>query len=247
MRSIVAVHGNGGGGQRFELLADHLPADVALAAPTLPGFGGRPLGAVDSLDGLADDLGATVAATPRPRILLGHGIGGSVALQLLARDPDLVDGLILHAPVGTRLDTRWFPKVMASPRVRDAAQATISSPTLRPVLRRLLLRGVERPVAERFLAAYADAEAFGLMFEWLDAAWFDALPVQADLPTIVLWGERDRVLDADQRGDYARLLPRAREVSVPGWGHFPMLDRPEAYARMLVELTRGLVPADDHP
>jgi pimeloyl-ACP methyl ester carboxylesterase len=63
----------------------------------------------------------------------------------------------------------------------------------------------------------------------------------------VLWGERDRVLDADQRGDYARLLPRAREVSVPGWGHFPMLDRPEAYARMLVELTRGLVPADDHP
>jgi pimeloyl-ACP methyl ester carboxylesterase len=242
MRSIVAVHGNGGGGQRFELVADHLPSDVRFTAPTLPGFGGRALGEVDSLDGLADDLAITVAAATRPRVLLGHGIGGSVALQLLARDPELVDGLILHAPVGTRLDTRWFPRVMSNPRVRNAAQATIASSTLRPVLRRLLLRGVERSVAERFLAAYADAEAFGAMFEWLDAAWFDALPVQPDLPTIVLWGERDRVLDADQRGDYVRMLPLAREVSVPGWGHFPMLDRPEAYARMVTELARALVP-----
>lgn len=244
MVAIVAVHGNGGGAQRFALLGDHLPADVALHAPNLPGFGGRPLGDVDGIDGLADALAVEVAAAPRPRVLLGHGIGGSVALELLARDVDLVDGLILHAPVGTRLDTRWFPKVMSTRLVRDLVQRTIASRALRPVLRRLLLRDVDRAVADAFLAAYGDAEAFGAMFEWLTADWFEALPVFDGLAATILWGANDRVLDADQRGDYGRLLPGAHEVTVPGWGHFPMLDRPADYATTVAELARALTVVD---
>jgi rifampicin phosphotransferase len=243
MATIVAVHGNGGGGERFTLVGpslDHLP-DITLHAPTLPGFGGRPLGAVEDLDGLADALCTEVRSVDGPRILLGHGIGGSVALHLLARDPDVADGLILHAPVGTRLDTRWFPRLMRPSWIRNLVPRVIANPLARPILRRLALRQVDPEVADRVLAAYGRAEAFGKMFEWLTADWFDRLPVQPDLPAVVLWGQRDGVLDADQRGDYQRLLPRSREVTVPDWGHFPMLDRPDAYARTIAALARELI------
>lgn len=244
MATIIAVHGNGGGGERFMLIGpvlEQLDDAIALHAPTLPGFGGRPLGAITDLDGLADALATEVRSVDGPRILLGHGIGGSVALHLLARDPAIADGLILHAPVGTRLDTRWFPRLMRPSWIRRLVPRVIATPLARPVLRRLALRQVDPHVADRVLAAYGRAEAFGRMFEWLTADWFGRLPVQADLPAIVLWGQRDGVLDADQRGDYHRLLPRSREVTVPDWGHFPMLDRPEAYARTIAALTRELI------
>ncbi len=246
MTTLIAVHGNGGGGERFARVAPLLPMDVVLRAPTLPGFGGRPLGAVDHLGGLTDALQTEVATCDRPRILLGHGVGGAIALDLLARGPAQVDGLILHAPVGTRLDTRLFPRVMSTRVVQRSVQGVISSPLSRPVLRRLALGGVPREAADRTLAAYGECEAFGRLFDWLDSAWFDALPVLPDLPAVVLWGEKDRVLDAEQRQDYQRLLPEAREVVVPGWGHFPMLDRPQAYARMLSELSRALLAEAGH-
>lgn len=238
---LLAVHGNGGGGRRFA----RLPADlggVALHAPTLPGFGGRPLGDVDGVGDLAAALRTELVRLPRPRVVLGHGIGGSVALELLCHDPDLADGLVLHAPVGTRLDTRWFPRLLRPRWVRRAVQAGISSPVLRPLWRRTLVRDVPAPWDAEFLAAYADAEAFGAMFDWLTAAWFDGLPA-VDLPAVLLWGSDDRVLGADQRADYHRLLPRATEHTVDGWGHFPMLADPEGYAREVAAVVRGLVAA----
>lgn len=247
MPTIIAVHGNGGGGERFDRVGPLLPAGFELRAPTLPGFGGIPLGDIDRLSGLTDALQDEVAASTRPRVLLGHGVGGAVALDLLARDPRQVDGLILHAPVGTRLDTRLFPRVMSTRPVQRTVQGVIAHPLARPLLRRIALPEVPREIADRTLAAYGRAEAFGRLFDWLDSEWFDALPPLAELPAAVLWGAQDRVLDAEQRGDYRRLLPDAREVVVPGWGHFPMLDRPEAYARMLIELSRALLQGGHTP
>ncbi|MFP5310377.1 MAG: alpha/beta fold hydrolase [Actinomycetes bacterium] len=244
---LVAVHGNGGGAARFARLPAELPHDVALHAPTLPGFGGRPLGDVDGVAGLAAALREEVVALPRPRVLLGHGIGGSVALELLSSEPDLVDGLVLHAPVGTRLDTRWFPRLLRPRWVRRAVQVGISSPVLRPLWRRTIVRDVPAPFDAQFLAAYADAEAFGAMFDWLTATWFDGLPVLPDLPATILWGEDDRVLGADQRADYRRLLPRADERTVPGWGHFPMLSDPHAYGEVVAGVARTLVRRASEP
>lgn len=237
---VLAVHGNGGGGARFARVPPHLPDDVVLHAPTLPGFGGRPLGAVSDLAGLAAALGDELDALPDgPRVLLGHGIGGSVALELLSTRADAADALVLHAPVGTRLDTRWFPRLLQPAWVRRAVQVGIASSALRPVWRRTIVRDVPAPFDAEFLAAYGDAEAFGAMFDWLTADWFDGLPV-LDLPAVLLWGADDRVLGADQRADYHRLLPAAEEVTVPGWGHFPMLAEPATYAAVVAGIARDL-------
>lgn len=244
MIHLVAVHGNGGGAARFDRLPRPLAADVVLHAPTLPGFGGRPLGAVAGVGDLAAALAEELPVTSEPVVLLGHGIGGSVALQLLADVPDAVDALVLHAPVGTRLDTRWFPRLLQPRWVRAAVQAGIASRLLRPLWRRTIVRDVPRPWADTFLDGYRDAEAFGAMFDWLTADWFDALPAR-DLPAVLLWGEDDRVLGADQRADYRRVLPAATERTVAGWGHFPMLTDPAGYAREIVAIAHELAVQRD--
>ena len=55
--TLVAVHGNGGGGFRFQRVHEHIADDVRFEAVTLPGFGGRPADpALQTLTDYADQL-----------------------------------------------------------------------------------------------------------------------------------------------------------------------------------------------
>jgi alpha-beta hydrolase superfamily lysophospholipase len=75
----------------------------------------------------AGHLAASVEQQPRPRVVLGHGIGGSIALELAQEYASSIDGLILHAPVGARLDRRWFPQLMAVPGARELGRRLFAS------------------------------------------------------------------------------------------------------------------------
>jgi pimeloyl-ACP methyl ester carboxylesterase len=241
---LVAVHGNGGGAFRFSRVAEHMPADVAIVAPDLPGFGGAPRDpSITTLAGFADALARIVRDVPRPRVVLGHGVGGSIALELLQREAELVDGVILHAPVGARLDRRWFPKLMRPRPMRELVRRVLASRLTRPFLRRRLFDDrVPREVVDGFFDGYAKCEAFGDLFDMIDATWFAGL-APVDVPAVLLWGERERVLGVDQVDAFRSLLPRASVEIVPEWDHFPMLETPREYAEVVARLARGLVPA----
>ena len=244
--TLVAVHGNGGGAHRFARVAPLMPPDVSLIAVTLPGFAAIPADrSLRSLADFADCLAGLVSAQPRPRIILGHGIGGSIALELVQRQPDLVDGLILHAPVGTRLDRRLFPRLMAIPGARTRGQRLFASRILRPVFRRLLFSRAAPPAyLDRFFEEYRACTVFSQMFDLVTPAWFNGLRPTM-LPSALLWGEAERLLAVDQITDYRRLLPRAIVRRVPGWGHFPMIERPAEYAGEVSTLARSLVKQAD--
>jgi alpha-beta hydrolase superfamily lysophospholipase len=117
--TIFAVHGNGGGAFRFERIKSHIPAEIHFQPVTLPGFAGQPADpTLRSLYDYAAYLRGITAASPRPLVLLGHGTGGSLALEFIQHFAAELDGLILHAPVGTRLEARLFPRLMALPGAR---------------------------------------------------------------------------------------------------------------------------------
>jgi pimeloyl-ACP methyl ester carboxylesterase len=244
---VLALHGNGGGGERFARAAASCPSDVRLHAPTLPGFGGVPADPrLVDLAGFAEVARGHLRALPRPRVLLGHGIGGSIALQLGQREARDADALILHAPVGPLLDRRRFPRLMRLPGMRGLVRGLLVNRALRPWWTRKLFDGASpegpMPQADRdaFFAGYAHCAAFAAMFDLITPAWFAALrPI--DLPGVLWWGERDGVLRSGHAELLRPLLPRARVLIEPGWAHFPMLDRPRAYAARLAELARELV------
>ncbi len=246
--SVIAVHGNGGGGFRWERLplplAEGLgPNDerVELHGLTLPGFQGTtlPSGTI-SMSTFTDAIVAEAEACSRPRVLLGHGIGGALALDAVAHHPDLVDGLILHAPVGANLDERWFPKVMSTPVVRRFAKAAVSSPITQALAGPRLFHDAPPAYGRRFLAEYARAEGFEVMFDLLTAEWFDALP-ETSVPTTILWGDRDRVLQPSQADDLAGRLTHSNRRIVEGWGHYPMIEQPRSYAEVVSEIAVDLV------
>ena len=244
--TILAVHGNGGGGTRFENVAQHLPDDsTRFVYFDLPGFNGT------AIDPLATDVAAyadkvanlieTLREPGEPLVVLGHGIGGSIALDLASRRPEVMDGLILHAPVGADLDTRLFPRVMSTKPVRELLRRMVAAKPFRPVWRKLFFPiGAPKQDTDTFFEGYRDCAAFGQMFEIINVEWFESLTPVTDLPTVLLWGEHDRVLKSGQTEGIAAKTPNAKKVIEAGWDHFPMLEQPQEYARVISTLATDL-------
>ena len=244
--TLVAVHGNGGGGFRFQRVHEHIGADIRFEAVTLPGFGGRPVDpSLRTLTDYAEQLWSEINELEGPIVVLGHGIGGSIALDMIQRHP--VDGLIIHAPVGTRLDERLFPRLMKPEPIRRLVRWGISSRLTRPLTSRVFFSGdVPRDYQDEFLSEYARAESFSQMFDLITSEWWEAL-LPVDVPSVLLWGSEDRVLGADQVDDYRRLLPRAEVDVLPGWDHFPMVEHPAEYAAVITAIADRLITNEAAP
>lgn len=105
---VLLIHGNCSSADFWQPLIRRLPATLRLVAPDLRGYGGTQVAPVDATRGLrvfADDVAALLdepalfgTADPRP-VLVGHSLGGGVAMSLLIGHPDRVAGLLLAAPV----------------------------------------------------------------------------------------------------------------------------------------------------
>ena len=240
--SVVAVHGNGGGASRYELVHPHVPDGVELRAVTLPGFSTTPRDPdLTTLADYADRLAAMFDDLERP-VLLGHGIGGSIALDLASRRPELLGGVILHSPVGASLDTRLFPRIMSTPAVRSLVKRAIAARPPRPLYRRVFFpHGAPRDATDRFFDEYRRCEAFGDMFDLIDRPWFDGIEPVHDIPAVLLWGTEDRVLRSGQSDEIRSKVPEAEVILRDGWDHFPMIEHPEEYAREIAAIARRLV------
>ncbi|MFC6022305.1 alpha/beta hydrolase [Plantactinospora solaniradicis] len=105
---VLLIHGNCSSADFWRPLIRRLPATLRLVAPDLRGYGGTEAAPVDATRGLrafADDVAALLdepalfgGADARP-VVVGHSLGGGVAMCLLVNRPDRVAGLLLAAPV----------------------------------------------------------------------------------------------------------------------------------------------------
>ncbi|MGH1506198.1 MAG: alpha/beta fold hydrolase [Acidimicrobiales bacterium] len=240
--TLVALHGNGGGGERFDGVAEHLDEGVRFQALTLPGFGGVPADpSLLTVSDFGDWLHAALADIERPVVVLGHGIGGSIALDAASRRPEFFDGLILHAPVGAHLDSRLLPRLLSVPLTQRLAQRAFRAKAFRPALvRRYFPNGASRESLERFFDGYRTCEVFGQMFSIITADWFDGVRPIIDLDVTLAWGADDHLLEPGHLAAFRPKAPFAEEALVAGWGHFPMIEDPEAYGGALSELVRDL-------
>ena len=200
---LAVIPGNRGSLHRFELMDLHPSDDVTIVPITLPGFGGTPLpNATLSVDDFAAALIEQVNALPRPRVVMGHGIGGSILLSA-AQATGWADGYIFHALVGPALDTRLIPRIMRPEPVRAIAKALISSPLAKTVGRRRFT-DVPSDTVDRFFDAYGECDAFSVMFDLLTPTWWNSLgPIEE--PSVLLWGSGDGVLSAEHTSQFAQV------------------------------------------
>lgn len=250
---LVLVHGLGGAAANWAGAARLLARRHRLLLPDLPGHGrSAPLAAACGLASFADRvalLAEREEAAPAP--VLGHSLGGAVAVRLALRHSWAVEALVLFASSGLLGFPRWRRAAMAASRVLRPAGRYLAS-NRGEVARRARLRrvafggwGAVDPAALSPAAALGFLEAAALELD--TAAARRALVAESyreelhelACPVLVVWGARDRLVPLEVGFEYARRL-RAPLRTLPAAGHLLIGEYPEECARLVEEFLDGL-------
>lgn len=210
-----------------------------------PGFEDR--ACVADFDAFLTEVSEGIAEAFLPNadvLLYGTGIGGLLALCLRARGHWLDTPLLLQAPVLWGLEHRLMPRLMRMGSARFLLRPLFSQ---RWFQRRFVRKQFERPMTEEqqeaFFAGYDRCLTASNFFTWLSPALLRQLEEQftarpAALKSIgVWWGGHDRVVNLQELAWTEQALPISWLLRIfPTWGHYPMVDEPEAWVRALSDV-----------
>ena len=230
---LLILHGADGGDGVLPFqggLAERFRA----VAPSLPGFGRTELpGWMDSVDDLAyflldllEHLGL------RETNLLGIGFGGWVAAEMAVRSQDRLRRLVLADAVGIKV---------SGPETRDIADTLVLTPE---EAARLAwhdpgaAEGMKWPGAPGF----SEEELTGVLRAMETVSLLGWKPFMHNpkllrrlhrikIPTLVLWGESDRVVSPDYGRAFHHAIPGSVFQLIPRAGHYPYRERPDDFVR----------------
>lgn len=245
---LVLIHGFGGDKDNFVRIARFLTPHYRLLCPDLPGFGAasRDAGASYTIADQVERLRAWLdAVAPGPVHLGGNSMGGFIAAQFAATYPQRVVSLWLLDAAGTAAaqDSAVLRHYRASGQmpllVRREADfaALLRSASARPPF---LPFSVRTMLARRAVADFALHSR--IMRELTSAPLLEQQFAPQALPALIVWGERDQILDPAGAVTLQRLFPRGQQVLMAGIGHLPMLEAPRQSARDYLAFRRTLAP-----
>ena len=258
---LVLVHGWTGAGANWVELAPLLARRHRVLVPDLPGHGGSAaLPAAPGLAGFADRVRYLAEREAMlPAAVVGHSMGGLVALRLALRHPDSVRALVLAASAGiesvSRRSAFWLT-VVAFARPGRAVSPLRGLLGRRPILRPPVFSPYQ--VADpRSLSASAIEgllRSARLHTDVRSAAWAllrdDPRLELEDVrcPVLVLWGARDLQVPIPDAFEYARRL-RAPLRTIADTGHLLIAERPRACADAIEEFlaSDGVGHVDELP
>ena len=216
---VLLVHGLGGSPRWWGRTTDALSEAHRVILPELPGFGfGLRFG--------VERMPFRLAEAPDVLAGLMDRLGLAGARQRAERVADQV-----RAGVAARMPGRVERLVMIAPPVRTAASGLLGNalPAARTILGLPVAAAltVATDIAARSPLTLLRAAGELLMGE--HAAELARILV----PTLLLWGARDLLVPAARAHELAAAMPRCQLRLIPGAGHVPMLDRPDALTREL--------------
>ncbi len=259
---IALIHGITSTSDTWRELLSLLAERHTVVAPDLLGHGdsAKPRGDY-SLGAYAAGLRDLLVVLGHERAnIVGHSLGGGVAMQFAYQFPERCERLVLISSGGLGREVHALLRaaslpgselvlpLIAAPKVLEAGAAVgafLARLGLRPSAdlgeiargwgsldnsrsRRAFLhtlRAVIDPIGQRVSA-------------------HDRLYLAQELPSLIVWGERDPVIPAEHGRDAHAAMPGSRLEILPHAGHFPHLDEPRTVARALEELVANSKPAD---
>ncbi len=217
--AYLLLHG-GGGPFTVAGFAQMLSAHGRVLTPTHPGFGGtaRPE-ALRTVRDVAKVYAALLdAVEARDVTVIGNSLGGWIASELALLAPARLAKLILVNAVGIEVEGHPVANVagLAPPQL---AQLSFHDPSKLP--RRPDPTDAEKAVMAANAATMATYCGPGTTDPSLRARLADV-----EVPTTVLWGEADRVVDATYGRAFAEAFARGRFELLPETGHVPQIETP---------------------
>jgi pimeloyl-ACP methyl ester carboxylesterase len=242
---LLLLHGFGGNKDHWLLIAKHLTPYFRVIAPDLPGFGESTrrstaryavVDQIERIRGFAEALGLSSFH------LGGNSMGGHIAAAYAARYPETVDRLWLLAPAGVEsADQSELLQCLArgeNPMLVDdaddfdrlMAMCFERQPYVPPPFKRYFIK---RAIAERAFNQKVFQELVTGPL-WLESELRD-LPV----PTLIVWADRDRLLDVSGAEILRSVIPKAEVVIMKDCGHVPMVERPRETAEHFLRFSHG--------
>jgi pimeloyl-ACP methyl ester carboxylesterase len=238
---LVFIHGAADSGAVWGRQVERFSGEHRVLAVDLPGHGDR-LGelALHSCDDSADDVLHQIEAHGlQAPILVGHSMGGAIALTITLARPELPRALVL-AGSGARL--RIQPAVIAD--ARTAAEQSppgirierviplneVVSPAARSEIREWLAGRIGHATGQATYADFVATDRFDVM---------DRLE-EIRLPTLIIGGEDDRWTPPKFQHYFAEHIARSRLVMLANCGHYPFVEHADVFNtelnRFLAEL-----------
>lgn len=232
--TVVVLHGLTDAGDNFPDLVDRWQRDWRIVAPSMRGHGTSPRFHDDELghtaDLMLDDVLAVLDDQPEPVVLLGHSMGGALALRAAVARPTAVRALVLEDP--PRADGGPSPAEHAAGFLEFVEQ--VSARVGRGELEALVTESTwSRPEAEAWARCKPQVQRDYLRdgLHLGRESWAD-LVARLTVPTLLVLPDRDSVAPAHSDSVAAEPgpdNPQLRTVVVADAGHCVRRDQPEAY------------------
>jgi pimeloyl-ACP methyl ester carboxylesterase len=262
--ALLLIHGMAGSSHTWRAVMPQLSKKYRVIAPDLLGHGqsAKPrtdysLGAFAvCLRDLLDELEVESAT------VVGHSLGGGIAMQFLYQHPDYCRRLVLISSGGLGPDVGWILRLLAAPGAELVMPAIAPSPVLRAgnsVRSWLSSLGLRSPRGAEIWNAYSSfsdrqtRDAFlrtlrsVVDYRGQSVSALNRLQVRADMPTLAIWGEEDTIIPVDHAYSALRARPDCRVEVLPGVGHFAHVEAPTEVVDLIDEFIASTSDADSHP
>ncbi len=262
---VLFIHGILGSQRQWAHLVDMMDDDHRVLVPDLFGHGesAKPLGDYSlsahaaAMRDLLDHLGIERVT------LVGHSLGGGIAMQFFYLFPERVERLVLVASGGLGREVNLVLRSATLPGAAQVLSVLASAPVLSRV--EALGRGAAkvgwRPGADigaiwRGFSSLGDRESRRAFLATTRAvidiggqsiSAHDHLEGSLPLPTLIVWGTKDRMIPASHALSVEQAIPDCRVELFEGAGHFPHLDDPDRFARVLREFIDAEIPPAEQP
>ena len=248
--TLLLIHGMAGSSATWRAVIPELAKRYRVVAPDLLGHGesDKPrgdysLGAFAAwLRDLLDELGISRAT------VIGQSLGGGVAMQFAYQHRDYCQRLVLISSGGLGPDLNWILRILSAPGAEFVLPVVAPQPVLNlgnKLGSWLASAGIQSPRAGEMWSAYCSLsdrptrQAFlrtlrsVVDYRGQAVSALGKIHVSYGLPTLLIWGEQDRIIPVAHGYAAHEAVPGSRLEVLAGVGHFPHVEAPTAVVGIL--------------
>ena len=216
---LVFIHGAGGSTLSWVFQRPHFEGSYTVILADLPGHGNSGGPSCDSIGGYADALKDAFELNQVPAaFVVGHSMGGAIAIDLAMRYPALVRGIVL---IGTGARLKVYPEILEG-IIKDKEK------TARMIIDTAFSPAFSEKLKDKVFTEYMKNDAKTVFNDFTACDGFNAMEQLNSLsvPALVICGKEDRFTPVKYSHYLTDSIPGAGLVLVEGAGHMVMIERP---------------------